>query len=348
MVLKENVPLSSLTTMRLGGAADFVIDVETPEDCLEAHEFAIEKSLPIFYLGLGANSIGLDKGFRGVIIRNRLKGFKVLKETNDELLVESAGGEIWDDFVEFVTSKGFSGIEALSKIPSTVAAAPVQNIGAYGQEVSDTLVSVSAFDSLLGEFVDLPAKSLGFAYRKSIFNSGALKGRYFILSCTFHFTRRSLTPPFYNSLQTYLDEHHISDVSPASIRSAVSAIRAEKLPDPATTASAGSFFKNILLSSAEAKLAREKGIPLRETDSGEFKVNTGWLLENAGLKGKLFHGFEVSKKAALVLINRSAKREADLELAKQEISAVVKEKFGLTLEQEPVFICEEQGEEGNV
>ena len=349
MNIRENVKLSELTTMRLGGPADFLIEIENPEECVEAFEFAEEKNLPVYFLGLGANSIGLDSGFRGVILKNDIKGYKILQEDDRELVIEVGGGEIWDDFVEFVSNKGFSGVEAMSKIPGTVAAAPVQNIGAYGQEVSNTLKSVSAFDSLLDEFVEIPASEMDFSYRHSIFNSGETKGRFFILTATFRLQKKNLEPPFYNSLQQYLDAYNITEYSPTNIRKVVSAIRADKLPDPKDTPSAGSFFKNIYLDEKSAKLAEAKGVPVRKTEKTnkngkkytEYKVNTGWLLENAGLKGKTFHGFQVSDKAALVLINVSATSEQDLELAKQEISSAVQEKFGLTLEQEPVFIMEE-------
>ncbi len=348
MIIRENINLSDLTTMRLGGPADFLIEIESPEECPDAFDFAQEKNLPIYFLGLGANSIGLDEGFRGAIIKNAIKGYNTLEETKDELIIKVGGGEVWDDFVEFVSKKGFSGIEAMSKIPGTVAAAPVQNIGAYGQEVKDTLVSVEAFDSLLNEFVEIPAEEMDFSYRHSIFNSGETKGRYFILTCTFRLKKENPKPPFYNSLQSYLDEHKITDYTPENIRIAVSNIRAEKLPDPEKIPSAGSFFKNIYLTEKEVKPAEEKGVPIRKTEKTdkngkkytEYKVNTGWLLENADLKGKVFHGFKVSDKAALILINESATSEKDLELAKKEISDKVEEKFGLKLEQEPVFVKE--------
>lgn len=337
MIIRENIPISSLTTMRLGGPADFVVDVEKPEEAIEAIGFAEEKNLPIYFLGTGANSLGHDEGFHGVIIRNQIKGFEIVSETNDELVVKAGGGEIWDDFVDFVVKKDFSGCEAMSKIPGTVGAAPVQNIGAYGQDVSGILESVEVFDALLDEFTEIGAKDCDFSYRHSIFNSGESKGRYFILTCTFRFKKGKLTPPFYNSLQAYLDEHKITDYSPKNIRSAVSEIRANKLPDPAKIASAGSFFKNFILTDAEADEAEKKGIPVFRTAT-ENKINTGWLLENAGLKGKVFHGFKVSDKAALILINKSGKTYADLEKAIAEISKIVKDKFGFELEPEPVNI----------
>ncbi|MBQ3293767.1 UDP-N-acetylmuramate dehydrogenase [Candidatus Saccharibacteria bacterium] len=338
MKIRENVPISTLTTMRLGGNADFVIDIESEDEAGEVFEFVKEKGLPFYFLGLGANTLGRDEGFTGAILRNRIKGINILEEAENTLIVEAAGGEIWDDFVKFITNKGFSGVEAMSLVPGTVAAAPVQNIGAYGQEAKDTLESVYVYDSLLDEYKEIAAKDCDFAYRHSIFNSGETKGRYFILSATFKFTEKQLKQPFYNSLQAYLDEHNIKDYSPKSIRSAVSEIRKQKLPDPETEASAGSFFKNIILDQP----LKNQAIPFRETKDGKYKVNTGWLLENAGLKGKTFHGFKVSDKAALILINESAKSSKDLEQAVAEIKQAVKDKYDLDLEPEPVVIAERE------
>jgi len=327
--------------MRLGGPADYVVDVESPDEALEAIEFAEQKNLPVYFLGTGANSLGLDEGFHGVIVRNHIKGFETISESKDEITIKVGGGEIWDSFVEFVTQKGFSGVEAMSKIPGSVAAAPVQNIGAYGQDVSGVLESVEAFDTLLDEHIEILAKDCDFSYRHSIFNSGETNGRYFILTCTFHLRRGNLAPPFYNSLQAYLDEHGITDYSPENIRNAVSDIRAHKLPDPAKIASAGSFFKNILLTDAEADEAESKGILVWRTGT-ENKINTGWLLENAGLKGKTFHGFRISDKAALILINESAKTYADLEKAEAEIAKIIYDKYGFKIEPEPVIIKERE------
>ena len=334
MNIRENVPISTLTTMRLGGPAKFVIEITSADDCAEAFEFVKEKGLPFYFLGAGANSLGKDEGFDGALIINKIMGLKILTESENELRITVNGGVVWDDFVAFVCEKGFSGVEAMSKIPGTVAAAPVQNIGAYGEEAKDTLESVEVYDSLLDEYKEIKAEDCDFAYRHSIFNSGKDKGRYFILSATFKFTEKQLKQPFYNSLQTYLDEHNIEDYSPKSIREAVIAIRQAKLPDPEKEASAGSFFKNIILDTPP----ENKDIPFRETKDGKYKVNTGWLLEHAGLKGQTFHGFKVSDKAALILINESAESYKDLEKATQEIQTIVKDKFGLTLEPEPVKI----------
>ena len=249
------------------------------------------------------------------------------------------GGEVWDDFVEWTCSRGYSGVEALSKIPGSVGAAPVQNIGAYGQDISQVIESVEAYDTKTGELVVIGKEDMKMSYRSTIFNTGKDAGRYFIVAVTFVLENEEhLEPPFYNSLQSYLDEHNITDYSPMSIRKAVSAIRAEKLPDPATTPSSGSFFKNIYLSDEEAEDAKKKGIKVWEKPDGKKMINSGLLIEMAGLKGKILHGMKVSDKAALVLINDSASAYSDLTNAKNEIIDTVRKKYGFTLEQEPVII----------
>ena len=338
MNIRENVPISTLTTMRLGGAARYVIDIDKVEDLSQAYAFAKEKNLPVYVLGSGSNIIGRDGGFNGVILVCKLTGMGILREEKDEVVqLYSYSGELLDDFVTYGTEMGYSGMEALSAIPGTVGAAPVQNVGAYGQDISQSLVEVGVFDTETGEIKTLPKDQLELSYRHSIFNHGELVGRYFITKVVVELHKGHLTPPFYNSLQAYIDEHSIIDFSPDSIRQCVRAVRESKLPDPELIASSGSFFKNVYLSPEEAAGAEAAGIPV--WDGG--KVPSGWLIEHAGLKGQEFHGMRVSDKAALVLINESAKSYADLAAARAEIIKIVKDKFGFTLEQEPMELGDE-------
>ncbi|MBQ9403234.1 UDP-N-acetylmuramate dehydrogenase [Candidatus Saccharibacteria bacterium] len=348
MIIKENVPLSTLTTMRLGGNARYVYEIEGLKDIPEAFNFAKNKNLPVFMLGGGANTIATDEGFDGVVIINKIKGIEVISETSDEVVVRAFGGEVWDDFVAWTVDRGYSGIEAMSKIPGTVGAAPVQNIGAYGQDVSQVIESVEAYDTKTSELVVIGREDMKMSYRSTIFNTGKDAGRYFIVAVTFVLENEEyIEGPLYGSLQKYLDEHNITEYSPKNIREAVSAIRAEKLPDPATTPSAGSFFKNIYLSDEEAEEAKAKGIKVWEKPDGKKMINSGYLIESAGLKGKLLHGFRVSDKASLVLINESAHAYSDLASAKKEIIDTVREKFGFTLEQEPVEIPAKSAKKGS-
>jgi len=316
--------------MRLGGPARFVVEIEKPSEIEDALEFARERNLPIFILGGGANTLGHDEGYSGVIITNKIRG---ISEPAPGLITAFAGEE-WDDLVAYSVEKGYTGIEALSKIPGSVGAAPVQNIGAYGQDVSDTFISASVYDLKNREFKTLDKSDFGFSYRKSILNTTE-KGRYFIISITLKLAPGEMTRPFYNSIEKYLAANNITDFSPASIRKIVSVIRADKLPDPKEKASAGSFFKNVYLSEKEAEAAEKNNIPVYHGHDG-LKINSGWLIEEAGLKGKLLNGIRVSDKAALVLINESAKSYSDLASARSEIIETVKAKFGFHLEQEPV------------
>ena len=338
MNIRENVPISELTTMRLGGNARYVIEVTSEDDVEPAYAFADDKDLPVYVLGSGSNIIGRDGGFDGVILVNKIMGMGVYGEERDgtiELYANS--GELLDDFVAYSVARGWHGMEALSAIPGTVGAAPVQNVGAYGQDISQSLVLVRAYDQLLEDFVDIPAYDMDLSYRHSIFNSGDKVGRYFITKVVVRLNRERMEPPFYNSLQAWLDEHHISVYTPDVIRHAVCEIRAAKLPDPATIASSGSFFKNVYLTSdEEIAAAKARGIPV--WDGG--KIPSGWLIEHAGLKGREFHGMRVSDKASLVLINESARDYADLAAAREEIIRIVREKFGYTLEQEPMELGE--------
>ena len=331
MRINENILISSLTTMRIGGPARFVIEIERPEEITDAFNFASQYHLPTFMLGYGANTIGHDEGFNGAIIINRIRG---IAEQGDIITV--MGGELWDDVVAYTCERGLTGIEALSKIPGLAGAAPVQNIGAYGQEVADTLQSIDVYDTATGTIKTLSKSDLHFSYRHSLLNTTA-KNRFFVISITLALKKGQMPRPFYNSIENYIAEHGITDFGPQSIREVVSTIRADKLPDPAEKASAGSFFKNVYLSAEAAEQAEDKGYPVHHGKDGH-KINSAWFIEQAGLKGQLFHGFRVSETAPLVLINESATTYHELAEARGEITGKVYDKFGYWLEQEPVEI----------
>ena len=244
------------------------------------------------------------------------------------------GGEYWDDVVAYSCNKGLTGIEALSKIPGLAAAAPIQNIGAYGQEIADTIVSVEVYDTASRTFRTLTKVDLQLGYRRSILNSTE-RGRYFVIGIVLELHKGQMPRPFYRSMEDFISVNEIEDFSPLGVREIVSAIRASKLPDPLTTPSAGSFFKNIYLNDAEAVAAEEKGLPVHRSEKGN-KINAAWLIEQAGFKGQLLHGIRVSEKAPLVLINESAQSFNDLAMARDEITGRVYDMFGFWLEQEPV------------
>lgn len=336
MRVTENVLISSLTTMRIGGPARYVYEVETPAEVPDAVGFAESFKMPLFVLGGGANTIGRDEGFKGVILINRMKGISHEECEDGSVLVKAMGGEEWDRVVEYAVGLDLTGIEGLSKIPGSAGAAPVQNIGAYGQDIAETLESIEVFDLVAKTFKTLSRDDLGFSYRKSLLNTTE-RGRYFVISITLRLRKGFMARPFYNSIEKYIKENNLTDFSPKGIREIVAKIRGDKLPDPMEKASSGSFFKNVYLDDAEAETAEAKGYPVHRGKDGN-KINSGWFIEQAGFSGELLHGMRVNPKAALVLINESAKGYQDLAAARSEIVGKVYDKFGYWLEQEPVEI----------
>jgi UDP-N-acetylmuramate dehydrogenase len=339
MNITENIPISQLTTMRLGGTARYLIEIENDADLKSAYDFAQEKNLPTYILGDGSNVIGRDAGFEGAIMLNHLKGIEVISESGKEITLRVASGEELDALVDYAVAGNWHGVEALAAIPGTVGGAVMQNAGAYGQEMSQVLLGVDAYDIQAGEYVHIAVSDMNLCYRHSIFNSSgpnSAKGRYFIVAALVRLHRQEIQGELYGSLQAYLTEQNIKDRHAKTIRNAVTDIRAQKLPDSETTASSGSFFKNIIIDETDIEPLRKRypGIPIFLIGNC-WEIASGWLIERAGLKGKLLHGMRVSDKAALILINESAGSYEKLCKARAEIIAAVKEEFGFELEQEP-------------
>ena len=337
MDIHTNIPLKNYTTMKLGGNARFMTDVHSEAEVAEICQNAKKQNLSIFILGGGSNLVVGDSGFNGIVIRNRIMGFNVIDEDDSSKTIEVGGGEIWDDVVKKTVDLNLSGIEAMSLVPGTAGAAPVQNMGAYGQETADTLISLKAYDMNENKMVELSNQDCNFSYRNSIFKSSQ-KGRYFITSIKIKLSKYAPAPPFYESLQKYFDEHDIKIFTVQIIRDAVIELRKSKLPDPKYMPSAGSFFKNALVEKWQLDNLRQKypDIPSYEMAGNKFKIPTGWLIEQAGLKGQLINGVRIFDKNALVLVNESAKTSQDLFDARDEIISKIYEKFGVQVEQEPI------------
>lgn len=337
MDVRTAINLKPYTTMRLGGDARFMAVATTPEEVRSLYATAKQQNLPVFVLGGGSNMLVRDEGFDGIVLLNRLKGFEIVNQTGVTTTVRVAAGEIWDEVVARTVQMGLSGIEALSAIPGTAGAAPVQNIGAYGQEVADTIIAVEAYDATTDQFVTLSSDECQFAYRHSIFR-GEGAGRYCITAITLELYRAMPKPPFYSALERYFDEHHITQFTPQVVRDAVMAIRSEKLPDPAVKPNAGSFFKNAVIDrwQAEELLREYPTMPHYDMPGNRVKIPSGWLIEQAGMKGRVLHGMRVHDKNALVLINESASGYADLAAARQEIIQAVYDMFHIQIEQEPL------------
>lgn len=339
MNVHENIPLKNFTTMKLGGNARFMTEVRTPDEVVTIYRNAKAQSLPVFILGGGSNVIAKDEGFAGVVIRMRIPGFEIIADDINSTTIRIGAGEEWDAAVKRTVDMRLSGMEALSAIPGTVGASPVQNIGAYGQEIADTLESVVAYDTQTDAFVTLENADCGFSYRHSIFR-GDQMGRYIITSVTVKLSKTLPQPPFYDALQKYFEEHKIGIFTQEVVRSAVIDIRTNKLPDPTVFPNTGSFFKNAIVEDWQLNdlRANNPDMPTYDMGDGRFKIPTGWLIEQTGLKGQVLHGMKVHDKNALVLINESATSYRDLADAREQIIGAVRDKFGILIEQEPLEI----------
>lgn len=337
MDVHTNIPLKNYVTMRIGGNARFMTDIHSAEEIAEIIARASSQNLPIYVLGGGSNTIVHDEGFDGLVLRNRIPGFEVVADSPTDTTIKIGAGEDWDSVVARTVDMNLSGIECLSAIPGTAGAAPVQNIGAYGQEVAETLVLLEAYDRQSGQIVTITNEQCGFSYRHSIFR-GEHAGRYIITTITLRLFKAAPQPPFYKAVQEYLDANNITIYTPKVLREAVTAIRADKLPDPKERPNNGSFFKNAVIEDWQLGDLRGEypDIPTYDMPDGRFKVPTGWLIEQAGLKGQLLHGMRVHDKNALVLINESATGYADLAAARDEIIGAVRDKFRIQIEQEPL------------
>lgn len=339
MEIHTNIPLKDYTTMKLGGNARFMAEAHTKEELVTICNNAKSQNLPIFVLGSGSNVIARDEGFNGLIIRVRIPGFEVIADDVSSTTIRIGAGENWDSVVKRSVKMHLNGIEAMPAIPGTVGAAPVQNVGAYGQEIADTLVSLEAYDTQLNTYVTLTNADCKFSYRNSIFRDES-KGRYIITSITIKLYKSPSQPPFYDALQKYFDENGIKNPTTEIIMNTAIEIRKNKLPDPKITPNSGSFFKNAIIPEQQLNALKEKypTIPNYNMGEGLYKVPSGWLIEQAGLKGQLLHGIRVNDKQALVLINESATSYNDLAMAREEIVSKINDTFGIKIEQEPLEI----------
>jgi UDP-N-acetylmuramate dehydrogenase len=337
LVISEDVLLRNYTTIRLGGRVRFFVEVKNDDDVAAAVKFAKSRNLPVVVLGGGSNIIFSDTTCDFVVLKMENKGISILEKDEESVLVESSAGEIWDNFVKFSVSKGFSGIEALSGIPGTCGAAPVQNIGAYGREVSQIIESVRVYDAQTGRVKKFSNADCKFSYRNSFFKS-ASRGRYVILSVLFRLGKTDPMILDYPNILTPLEkikQENPDDPIGLMIRKTILRMRSEKLPDPAVIPNSGSFFENVFVSEKKVLKLKEKFGDLPVFSSGQsYKIPAGWLIERAGWKGYFKNGVGVYDKNALVLINRSGSTRELLKLAR-EIQKSVKNMFDLNIDIEP-------------
>ena len=339
MDVLENELLKYHTTMKVGGPAKYFITANTIHELIEAYKFAKQKNLPLEVIGDGSNIIFTDSGFDGVVVKNNTKGFKL----NSNGILKVNAGEKWDEVVKKSVQANFSGLEALSWIPGTVGGAPVNNIGAYGQECKDTLLEIEALDTTSGSIVTLNNKQCNFSYRDSIFKS-LNRHKYIILSVTFALNKVSsgqqYNIPNYKSLQQKLLDLKINNPTIKDVRNAVIKLRKSKLPDPTKIPNTGSFFKNPIVSNKKYNLLLKNyaGMPAYSYSSTDKKLYSGWLLETAGLKQYSCNGIGPYQKQALVITNTKDGNYKDLEIVFKHIQKTVYDVFEIKLEIEPEII----------
>jgi len=331
MEVLENVPLTEHTTLRLGGLARFFVSVSSIEELRDAITFAKEKTLPIYILGGGSNVLFSDDGWKGLVIHIALVGREYDEDSKGDARIVACAGEIWDQLVEETVSLGLWGMENLSRIPGTVGAAPVQNIGAYGAEVKNIIDWVEVLDIHTGDLHILSVEECAFGYRDSVFKHRG--GRDYIVT---RVAFRLSTYPQPNIQYKDLREHFRdrTDVSVKEVRAVINEIREAKFPSLSKVGTAGSFFKNpvigkVLQNEIEGWL--DAPVPSYEVDEGHVKVPLGWIFEKLGWKGKQIGAMGCWKNQALVLVHFGGGTASELLSFIQEITQDVKRKTNIEI-----------------
>jgi UDP-N-acetylmuramate dehydrogenase len=345
MNVQENVPLAPLTTFKVGGSARYLVEAATNAEVAEAVQFSRAQALPLFVLGGGSNLVVSDAGWPGVVLKVAISGIDERSEDGKALFEVGAGVE-WDKFVARAVGRNCAGIECLSGIPGSVGGTPVQNVGAYGQEVAETIESVLTLDMKDGEVRELCDEACGFNYRTSVFNTSE-RGRYIILRVTYGLEPGGAPRVHYADLKRYFAGREAPTL--AETRDAVRRIRAGKgmliTPGDEDCRSAGSFFKNPVLSAAQfedlAARAKAKNlqIPSYPALDAQKKVSAAWLVEHSGFgRGFGFGRVGISRKHALAIVNRGDATAAEVVAFKEQIQERVEDIWGIRLEPEPVFV----------
>ncbi len=346
MNVLENVALAPLTTLKVGGPARYFTEPKTASEVAEVVRLARSRNLPLFVLGGGSNLVISDAGWPGLVLKIAISGIEERNE-NGKTLFEVGAGEEWDRFVARAVSKHCAGVECLSGIPGSVGGTPVQNVGAYGQEVAEIIESVLVLDLADGQIREFCGEACGFRYRTSIFNTSE-RGRFIILRVTYGLTPGGAARIQYADLKKHFAGFQQTP-SLASTREAVRRIRAGKAmlitPGDEDCRSAGSFFKNPVLAAHQydelSKRATAKGlqVPSFPALDAQRKVSAAWLVEHSGFsKGYSSGRVGISRKHALAIVNRGEATAADIMTLKEHIQQRVEELWGIHLEPEPVFV----------
>jgi len=343
MKILENVSLKELTTFKVGGRACYFCEAKNLTEVAKAVDFAKKNKLPVFILGGGSNILFSSKGFFGLVLKIDILGIEFRELGRNRVEVKVGAGESWDYLVSLLTEKGLSGLENLSLIPGTVGAAPVQNIGAYGIEVASVISFVEIFDRKTAETKILNKKACRFNYRQSIFQTPVGKN-FIIIRVGFLLNKSKKKKPFktdYPDVQEWLKREKLSMPTIADIRQGIVEIRTKKLPNLAEVGTAGSFFKNPIISNVQFKKFKVMFPDLPGVVMGKNKVKIflAWVLDKmCGLKGFSIGKVGLHKNQPLAIVNYGGATAEEIKLFAEKIAAVVKEKTGLVIEREVEYV----------
>jgi UDP-N-acetylmuramate dehydrogenase len=334
VLVHPNVSLKPYNTFQLDVLANYLVEIESTDDLIEAFQYDAFRPLPKLVLGGGSNVL-FTGNQRKAVLQMKKGGISVIKEDNNHVYVRVGAGIHWHQFVLWSLDHGFSGLENFSLIPGTVGAAPMQNIGAYGVEQKQVFYELEAYEISSRQSVKFKKDDCEFGYRHSIFKS-KLKNKYIITSVTYQLDKRPIFNISYGAIQSTLEEMGVQQLSARSISEAVIQIRQSKLPDPLKIGNAGSFFKNPIVEKEhfEALQAAYEDIPSYPVADGWIKVPAAWLIEQTGWKGKTQGNVGVHDKQPLVLVNHGGGDGMQIYKLSQQIQQSVQKKFGVTLNRE--------------
>jgi UDP-N-acetylmuramate dehydrogenase len=347
MLIEENKPLAPFTTFGIGGPARWFVQAVSEDEIVEATAWAHARGMALFVLGGGSNLLVSDAGFDGLVLRVGLRGIEVAPDDLVQRTYRAAAGEDWDSFVEHTVHDNCAGVECLAGIPGTVGGTPVQNVGAYGQEVASAIQCVRVFDLELRTFVEFSAAECGFAYRCSRFNSTD-RGRYIVTRVDYRLTPDGAPTLRYADLQRAIQENATEGKQPSlvEVAAAVRRIRQAKgmllVEGDPDCCSAGSFFKNPIVGEEQVQqiaAVSGKEPPRFPAGTGQVKLPAAWLIEQAGFqKGYALEAAGVSSRHTLALINRGGASAAEILNLATQINSAVEARFGIQLEMEPVLV----------
>ncbi len=331
---QEQVSLKPYNTFGIDVKARYFSPAHDDQEVRQALSQAQQHGLPVLVIGGGSNLL-LTRDIDAWVLHMASRGRRVLSDDGERIVVEAEAGEPWHPFVQWTLAQGYCGLENLSLIPGTVGAAPMQNVGAYGVEIKDVFVGLTALDRETGALRDFGLAECAFGYRDSLFKRNP--GRWLILRVRFALSRTLHARLDYGPVRQRLAEQGVSEPTAQAISEAICSIRREKLPDPAQLGNAGSFFKNPVVAAAQVERIRAQypGVVAYPQADGQVKLAAGWLIEQAGWKGYREGDAGVHRLQSLVLVNHGQASGAQMHALAQKIQADIRERFGVELEMEP-------------